>query len=168
MEEADAEVMQRWVNDLEGKVILQAIPRLRSKKETLAKGDHRETQEFMVETTDGRPIGLLQIFDIDWVHRHAEVNLLIGEPDHRGRGFEEDAIRVAASMAFRVLNLHRLGTSLVADNDRVRKVYEACGFKLEGVRESYCWVGDRYQDQVLYRLLAFEHRRPAGAAGAVS
>jgi len=162
LEEADVEVMQRWLNELEGLMTTQAVPHLRAKRELEQglKERSNDAQQMAVETTDGRPIGLVQLNEIDWVHRHAELNLLIGEPDHRGRGFEEDAIRTVGGYAFRVLNLHRLGVSLVGESERARRYYEACGFKFEGRRENFYWAVDRYLDAVQLRLLAHEFRKP--------
>ncbi len=162
LESTDIERMQRWVNELDGLVSSLTIPHLRNRKELEKSIDQREngSQYMAIETTDGRNIGLLQIHGIDWVHRHAEVTLMIGEPDYRGRGFEEDALRVAAGYAFRVLNMQRLGASLVGENERLKKVYETAGFKVEGRRDDFYWAGDRYLDQVLLRMLAHEFRKP--------
>lgn len=163
VEPGDVQIMQRWLNDLEGLLSARSVPQLRSRKE-LEKGlDARDTagQQMAIETLDGRHIGLAQIRDIDWVHRHADLEILIGEADYRGRGFEEDTIRVMAGYAFRVLNLHRLGATLAGDSDRLRKAFEGCGFQVEGRREDYYWASDRYLDQVQVRLLA--HEFPRGA-----
>lgn len=167
LEDADVEVMQRWVNELEGLATTRDVPHLRSKKELDQglKERSNDAQQMVVETMDGRPIGLVQLKDVDWVHRHAELNLLIGESDHRGRGFEEDSIRTMAAYAFRVLNMHRVGVSLVGESERVRRYYEACGFKFEGRREDFYWAGDRYLDAVQLRLLAHEFHKPQGPQG---
>lgn len=161
IEPADAELMQRWLNDVEGMVSNQGVPHLLSRKELERMGSGRpaEVQDMAVETTDGRTIGLLLLQGLNWVHRHADLSLLIGEADYRWRGLEEDTVRVACGYCFRVLNLHRVGVALVGENEGLRAVFEACGFKVEGRRENYYWVGDRYLDQVLLRLLAHEHPR---------
>lgn len=162
LEETDVPTMQRWLNELEGLVSSNSVPHLRSLRELerTLESQPAEAQQMAVETGDGRHIGIVQIKDIDWVNRHADLALITGEADYRSRGFEEDAIRLAAGYAFRVLNLHRLGVVLVGDSERTRKPYEACGFKEEGRRDDYYWAGDRYLDQIQMRLLAYEFRRP--------
>lgn len=156
LEESDAEVVQRWLNDVESITSSQAIPRLRSQKEFQASLRSRspESQQMAVESLDGRLIGLAQLHGVDWVHRRAEVTVMVGEPDYRGRGFEEDALRLVTRFAVRVLHLHRLGAVTIGEDERLRKVYEAAGFEVEGRRERYYWNGSGYVDQIMYRYLA--------------
>jgi RimJ/RimL family protein N-acetyltransferase len=163
VEFSDGERIQRWINEAEALMFGRA-PRALSKK-ALEKLYEKSTNalepsptnvEFAVETLDGRHIGLLQISDVEWVHRHAVVFVLLGEPDYKWRGYEEEALRLAAGYAFRLLNLNRLSAGVIGEENRMRKCLEAAGFKYEGRNEASFWIGDRYADRLLFRLLAAE------------
>lgn len=168
VELADAERMQRWLND-PGVQWTGRGPRVLSRK-ALEKMYEKSTDaeiaprvvEMAVETHDGRHIGMVQVTDIDWVHRHATVNLLVGEADYKWRGFEEVALRLAGEYAFRLMNLNRLAAGVAGDNHRMQKCLEIAGFRVEGRMEAYWWTGTRYEDRICMRLLAQEY----GAAGA--
>lgn len=165
IEFSDGERVQRWVNE-GGALMTGRAPVVISKK-ALEKLYERSLTveatptrvEMAVDTHDGRNIGLVQIDNIDWVHRHGSLYVLIGEPDYRGRGFEEDAIRTVAAYGFRLLHLNRLSAGVIGEGNRMQKCLENAGFRVEGKNEAYYWSGTRYEDRVCLRLLASEFER---------
>ncbi|MEO8519186.1 MAG: GNAT family N-acetyltransferase [Dermatophilaceae bacterium] len=81
-------------------------------------------------------------------HDHVlEVNGLSVDPNHRrhgaGRRLVEAAVEEAASRGARKLSLRVLG-----GNTGARRLYEACGFEVEGVLRAEFLLGGRYVDDV--------------------
>lgn len=172
VELSDAERMQRWLNE-GGAQWSGKGPRVLSRRaleKLYEKSAEIETApravELAVETHDGRHIGLVQVTEIDWVNRHATLNLLIGEPDYRWRGYEETAMRLMAGYAFRFLNLNRLAVGLSSENLRMQRCLEAVGFRVEGRMEAFWWSGARYEDRLCMRLLADEYEAGEASQGA--
>ena len=67
--------------------------------------DQRE-RRFVVESY-GKSVGLVELVEIDHVHRRAEFQIIIA-PDHQGRGIASKAARLAMEYGFSVLNLYKI------------------------------------------------------------
>lgn len=160
VEAADAERVQRWVNQALVAPWVAAVPGAVSRRAvetwlTLA-GTGRDGggRTFAVETRDGRHIGLVELHDIDWPHRRCRIRLLIGEPDFQGRGYEEDVLRAALRFAFAVLNLNRVEVRLPATAERLLQAYRAAGFVEEGRSAQAFFQAGQYVDGVNLAALA--------------
>ncbi len=160
LEGTDAEVVQRWLNQLETTATLSGIPAALSRKATEAwvlkagtGGDHAG-RLMGVETKDGRLIGLAQLSQIEWVHRRARISFLIGEPDFVGRGFEEDAIRTTVRFGLSHLNLNRIEARLPGRQGHMIRAYREAGFSEEGRLTAALFINGSYDDEVILGVLA--------------
>ena len=117
----------------------------------------------IIETKEGRPIGTIGMDHIDFKNQRAEFgNLLIGESEYLGKNLATDGTLALLKFAFQEMNLNRVYLEVYADNDRARRLYDKCGFKVEGVlRQAYYHQG-RFQDTVLMSVLRDEFRQPYG------
>ncbi|HUF54856.1 MAG TPA: GNAT family N-acetyltransferase [Dehalococcoidia bacterium] len=136
--ESDLPKFVRWYNDPEVRHWLhmseapeQTLDGERQRWE-LTRGDPTRLS-FVIETTEGVPIGQVGLVAIDEAHRRAELGISIGEKAYWGRGFGTDALRVILRFAFETLDLHRIELITDADNDRGIRAYEKAGFKHEGL-----------------------------------
>lgn len=110
---------------------------------------------FAIENNgDGRHIGNVWLWGIDWRHRKAEVRILIGEAGSQGRGQGSEALSLLARYAFERLNLHKLHAFVLGINPRARRAFEKAGFAVEGVLRDDRWADDRYVDVYLLGRLA--------------
>jgi RimJ/RimL family protein N-acetyltransferase len=91
------------------------------------------TAAWLMETSDGTPIGVLRLLDIDPHHRRAELAVSIGETAYWDSGYGTDAIRQSLRYAFQDLGLRRVDLITDADNERGIRCYEKCGFVREGL-----------------------------------
>ena len=61
-----------------------------------------------------------------------------------GRGFGTEITRLVLGYAFDAVGLHRVELEVYAFNPRAQRVYEKCGFRVEGRRrEALLWDGER-------------------------
>ena len=81
----------------------------------------------------------------------------IGAPFKR-HGFMREAIQSVVHHAFTVLDLSRLEAACLPENAASRGVLEACGFKYEGVAQSYLQINGRWRTHVLYANLRSDRR----------
>jgi RimJ/RimL family protein N-acetyltransferase len=110
---------------------------------------------FAIETSEGdHHIGNVWLWNIDWLHRKAEVSIVIGDADLRGKGAGTEAITCVASYAFERLNLHKIYAHVLAINPRARRAFEKAGFILEGTLLEDRWSGTNYVDVYLLARLA--------------
>jgi RimJ/RimL family protein N-acetyltransferase len=116
---------------------------------------------FTIYRRDGwRPIGNLDLRDIDHHHRTASFGILIGEADARGRGYGTEAVRLALDYAFTALGLHNVMLTVYEYNHAGRRAYEKAGFRLIGRRRQARWHGGRFWDELFYDCLATEFESP--------
>ena len=81
----------------------------------------------------------------------------IGEPFAR-QGFMREAILALTHHAFTRLDLSRLEAACLPENTASRGVLEKCGFKYEGVAQSYLQINGRWRNHVLYANLRGDRR----------
>jgi RimJ/RimL family protein N-acetyltransferase len=110
--------------------------------------------EFAVDV-DGALVGRACLFHVDELARSAELGISFG-PEHRGKGYGRDAIRVLLRYAFGFRNLNRVHLETLATNVAGLRAYAAAGFVEEGRRRKHAWDGATYLDVVLMGVLRDE------------
>ncbi len=113
----------------------------------------------------GELVGIIGIHKIDWIHRHGDISIIIGDTRSWGKGIATEAIALMVEHGFEKLNLHKLTAGMWATNEGSRRSFERNGFVLEGtLRESYVYKS-RYVDEWRFGLLRseWEIRREGGS-----
>lgn len=94
-------------------------------------------------------IGNIHLRSIDWVSRHAELGIFIGEAQHCSKGYGRQALRLVLRHAFRDLGLHRVHLTVLEDNPRAIKTYEQCGFAIEGRLRQNTYKRGQFRDLII-------------------
>lgn len=81
----------------------------------------------------------------------------IGAPFAR-QGFMREAIQSVVHHAFHAMDLSRMEAACLPENAASRGVLEKCGFKYEGVAQSYLQINGRWRNHVLYANLRNDRR----------
>jgi len=81
----------------------------------------------------------------------------IGAPFAR-RGYMREAILAMVHHAFAQMDLSRIEAACLPENAASRGVLEKCGFKYEGVAQSYLQINGRWRNHVLYANLRGDRR----------
>jgi ribosomal-protein-alanine N-acetyltransferase len=80
-----------------------------------------------------------------------------------GRGLATRALREITDLAFGKLGLHRIEAGTLPHNSRSQHVLERNGFTRFGLAPAFLLIAGRWQDHVLYQLIAEDAaRRPPG------
>ena len=85
----------------------------------------------------------------------------IGAPFAR-QGYMREAIGAVVSHAFGPMDLSRIEAACLPENLASRGVLEQCGFKYEGVAQSYLQINGRWRNHVLYSCLRADRRGRTG------
>jgi ribosomal-protein-serine acetyltransferase len=101
----------------------------------------------------GRIVGAAGFHAIDRVNRSTSIGYWLAA-EVVGRGLMTATVRALLDQAFGSLELHRVVIEVVVDNARSRAVPERLGFTDEGILREAKRFGDRYEDAVLYAMLA--------------
>ena len=95
-------------------------------------------------------IGIVGIHKIDWIHRHGDVSIMIGDQAQWGKGIATEAILLIVKHGFTKLNLHKLTAGMWASNIDAKRCFEKVGFEEEGVIKEQFFYKNSYVDE--YRL----------------
>lgn len=105
-------------------------------------------------------IGNIKLGNINWDHRYADLGILIGEKEFRGKGYGSEAINLVLEYAFNRLNLNKVNLCIYADHTSAIKLYEKAGFKKEGTMRSILFRDGKYHNKILMGILSEEfHNR---------
>jgi ribosomal-protein-alanine N-acetyltransferase len=77
---------------------------------------------------------------------------------HARQGYMREAILSVVHHAFTVMDLSRIEAACLPENAASRGVLEKCGFKYEGVAQSYLQIAGRWRNHVLYANLRGDRR----------
>jgi diamine N-acetyltransferase len=120
-------------------------------------------RRFIAVDDDHQKIGLVELIEIDNIHRRAEFQIII-DPAHQGQGHARPLIAKALDYAFSILNLHKIYLIVSTANHRAIHLYETCGFMDEGYFVKEFFVNGTYQDaRRMYILQEDYFRRHAQA-----
>ena len=77
---------------------------------------------------------------------------------HARKGYMREAIQALVHYAFTTLDLSRIEAGCLPENTASRRLLEQCGYKYEGVAQSYLQINGRWRNHVLYANLRHDRR----------
>lgn len=113
----------------------------------------------VADCTDDTCLGHAGLYKIDHRVRSAEFAILLGHQETWGKGLGRAITNHVIEYGFFQLNLNRISLSVLAQNERARRLYDSIGFAREGVLKSAQYKDGKYLDIVCYALLRDEYRK---------
>jgi diamine N-acetyltransferase len=110
-------------------------------------------RRFIIENDAGDLVGLVELVEINYIHRRAEFQIIVA-PAWQGKRYAERATQLAIEYAFCVLNLYKLYLLVDKENAAAIHIYEKCGFKREGELVGEFFVNGLYRDA--FRMCMFQ------------
>lgn len=105
---------------------------------------------------DYQPIGSVNLHQINHKHRKANMGIMIGEPDMRGRGLGTEAVELIVDYGFHALELHSIWLTTYEFNVAGHKAYARAGFTEVGRRRECRYHAGRFWDEIHMDILASE------------
>lgn len=105
------------------------------------------------DLTDNAFVGYIQLTDIDWVSRTAELGISIGAADRHGQGLGRESLDLMLRHAFTVLNLNRIWVRVADFNRAAQRLFDGAGFTAEGRLRHHVFVDGAYHDLLMMGLL---------------
>lgn len=153
----DLEQYTAWMNDLSTTVQLgnaSTHVSLASEKEYLEKLIREGHNYAIILKSSEMLIGNCSLFNINPVHRTAEVGIFIGDEKHRGQGYGAEALELLLAYGFKILNLNNIMLKVFAFNQRAIRSYEKVGFRIFGRRSQAYYLNGKYYDVIMMEALA--------------
>ena len=103
-------------------------------------------------------LGQCDLISINWKMRSADMAIVMGDEQARGRGIGTEAIGLILAYAFTMLGLERVELEVATDNHRAMRCYQKAGFTLEGIKRHAFMVDGKFADLAVMAVLADEWR----------
>lgn len=166
--EKDAGIEAKWTQDAEYQRLLGADPALPASPERVTKlyeSVEKEVEQdgnhfyFTIRLLpDDRLIGFIRLYWIEWAMGNGSIQLGIGDPSERGKGYGSQALGLMLRYTFSELNLYRLSASVQEYNQSALHLFQKAGF-IEEVRQCQALYRDgRRWDRIIMGLLGDEWR----------
>ena len=106
-------------------------------------GNHRR---FMVLDMEETPIGMVGLYQINWIHRTCEIGVYIGEVQARGKGYASEACQIVEAFATEYLNLRKIKLKVVSENVVAQRMWEKLGYQVVGEYKQERFIKGHYCD----------------------
>lgn len=108
---------------------------------------------FVIETlSESRPVGVIDLYDLNFKHGYAAVGILIASDADKGQGFAADALQLFTTYCTDILELRNLYCQIHHDNTASIALFEKAGFELAGTRKNWLRFKNEYYDELTYQL----------------
>jgi len=156
MTEADLPLKVQWYNDPEIRKTL-VVDEVFELDKTLAWfkaiKDSKSRLDLMIESCEGKAIGVIGLVGIDSHHSTAEIFIVIGEKDYWAKGVMLEAESVLIEYAFSQMHVEKIWAQARTNNIASMITMKKLGFKLEGTLRRHCVIAGRREDVFLLGLL---------------
>lgn len=104
-------------------------------------------------------VGCVYLLNMDYINLCADLHIMIGNIENRGKGIGTFAVSSIVEHAFFNLNLRRLQLEVLEYNKAAQRLYEKIGFIEEGRRRKAVYKDGQYVDVIFMGLLRDEYIR---------
>jgi len=115
-----------------------------------------ESRRFFAIEADGDFAGTISLDRIDARNRSGELGNMLVDPGRQARGLGREAVARLLDLAFSGVCLERVELRVFADNEVAIRLYEACGFRREGVERGAVLRDGRRRDVLRMAILSGE------------
>lgn len=115
---------------------------------------HDQSERRFVVECDGEKAGLVELVEINHVHRRAEFQIIISRIIRKGLATR--AAKLAMDYGFTVLNLYKLYLIVDKENEKAIHIYRKLGFTVEGELMHEFFINGQYRNAI--RMCIFQHQ----------
>jgi RimJ/RimL family protein N-acetyltransferase len=160
----DVNIIALWVDSIEYGLLVESAPadlRVkgldRANAMLQANADDSGTSKYLLATSrsNGEPVGLALICNIDWKNRHAQYSYIIGNPRFRGSLAAGDMNVTVYNYLFNHWNLHKV-YGYVFDGNNASTRMNLFGGSLDGSLSKHEPSINGYKDVQLFSILKNE------------
>lgn len=112
----------------------------------------------IIRTEDSAHIGEVVLNDFDADNRSIGFRISLNGGTRFGRGYGTEATRAVVAHAFDTIGVHRISLEVYAFNPRAQRVYEKCGFQVEGRQREALYWGGEWVDTISMGMLTTDPR----------
>ena len=107
----------------------------------------------MIDTLDGRTIGMVDLFDFDPKNQKVGIGILIANPNDRQHGYAKDAIDTLSDYCFDILGLHQIYCHITTDNGASMALFTASGYAVCGEMKDWVRKGNSFVSAIIMQKI---------------
>lgn len=103
-----------------------------------------KNKRFFTICDNSMQIGFMGLSNISKANKNADLFIVIGEDDYRGKGIGKIATKWMIDYGFKKLKLHKINLGVIKDNISAVKLYQSLGFMIEGEMKDEVFCKGRF------------------------
>jgi RimJ/RimL family protein N-acetyltransferase len=107
----------------------------------------------VIDKKSKKAIGLTGLYEINHTARKAEMRIIIGEPNFRGKGYGTEIVQLVNYYGFDRLNLNRIYLGFTSANKGGENAYKNAGYVYEGTLKQDIYRNSQYYDSTRMAIL---------------
>jgi diamine N-acetyltransferase len=117
--------------------------------------DFWESKEMrlIIENSDRKPIGTLELFDFEPYHMRAGLGILIYEKDDRRKGLATEALNIIMEYAFNELGILQLYANVAESNNPSIELFKKMGFEIVGLKKQWLRIPSGWEGEFLFQKI---------------
>ena len=159
IENRDLKVLNKWKNDYEifkylgGGFQPQSINEQEKYISNLI-NNSVTSKRFIID--NGEAIGMVGLYDINFINRNCDLGIYIGEKSEQGKGYAKETMDLILDFAFNNLNLKKIKLNVVNANNKAINLYNSLGFKEVGILKEERFINGKFEDVKIMELIKDE------------
>lgn len=112
----------------------------------------KQQRYIVCNAQDASPIGCVDLYDFNPIHRRAGVGLVILE-EFRNKGIGKVLLQLIEETAFNTLQLHQLYADVGSENEASIRLFQSMGYERVGVKKDWNYNRLAYHDVVVFQKI---------------
>ncbi|MDA3930080.1 MAG: GNAT family N-acetyltransferase [Prolixibacteraceae bacterium] len=143
LEPSDVELLYQWENDSEvWRVSNTRTPLSKFALANYIKSADRDIWEskemrLLIETSQGKPVGTVELFDFDPYHSRVGVGIMIYNTADRKKGIASEALEIVADYAQNELGIAQFYANVSENNIPSLQLFQKLGFVVAGIKKNW-------------------------------
>jgi diamine N-acetyltransferase len=107
----------------------------------------------IIQTSDKKPIGAIDLFDFEPYHLRAGIGILIHNSEDQNKGYASDALLALINYSSNVLGLYQLYTNISSDNEVSLRLFQKLGFIISGTKKDWIKTPTGWKDELTFQKI---------------
>jgi diamine N-acetyltransferase len=157
LEPDDVDLLYKWENDAETwRVSNTRMPVSKFMLASYIKScdkDFWESKEMrlIIETSEGKSIGSIELFDFDPYHMRAGLGIIVFEKGDRRKGLAAEALQLIMEYAYNELGIYQLYANVAESNTPSIELFKKLGFETVGLKKQWLKIPSGWEGEYLFQ-----------------
>lgn len=106
-------------------------------------------KRFIICNKQDTAVGMVGLYDINWIHRTCEIGIYIGDENSHRSGFGREACTLIEKFAKEFLNIRKIKLKVVYTNNAAVNMWTTLGYKKVGELNDERFIKGKYHNLII-------------------